>query len=413
MRISIKSRKRIKNILIGLVYILIFSGIIGYFSYLVILSYYTPNTYRSYSIYIRTDDDFFEYGFPGSGTQSDPYLIENYTILTSAQNAISISGVSKYVIIRNNFLHSEERVIEILSISSNRIKVINNTCVGSVYHAWGENNGIHVYNTDGCYIYNNTCLNLVKGIRLSSSNNCTIKNNHLENNGINIEISSCSNINIENNSLIVYKEVGGYYGHSSLSISDCTNINIEMNVFVNSGLYIYGNNASSFIVQDNLINGLELGFFVNEKNLDINSSFIFGQLFFINCNNSIIRDQEIRTTNYGIILINCLNISISSCNCSNNFHGGIGLKYSENITITNSTFNYNHAGTSVSYSNTITLFNNTYNNNGIGTYASYSNTIILLNNTFTNNRYGIYSYNSDCTYNQNYFFNNTYDVYTS
>lgn len=411
--ISIKKRKKIKSKLIGLVYILIVSGILGYFGYLVILPFFPPKIDRSDNIYIRTDDDFLVYRFPGSGTENDPYIIENYKILTSAEFAIYIHGVSKYVIIRNNFLHSQEINIAIGSVCSNTIKIINNTCVGSVYSTWAWSMGISIYDTDGCYIYNNTCLNLYRGIKLYNCSNCIIINNHLKNNDQNIQIDSCSNINIENNSLIVYKQVGGYYCHESLYIGYCTNINIKMNVFENSGLYIYESNASSFIVKDNLVNGFELGYFVDEINLEINSLSIFGQLFFINCNNSIIKDQEIKATNYGIFLINCLNINISSCNCSYNFCRGIGLGYSENITIINSTFSNNYYGISVSSSNTVILFNSTFSNNNIGTLVSYSNNINLFNNTFNNNEVGIYSYHSDCIYTQNYFFNNTDDVIVS
>ena len=91
-------RKKIKSLVYGIVYVLIISGIIGYFGYLVDLSTNTTTIYRSQRIYIRSNNDFIKYGFPGSGTQTDPYIIENYTILTPGRydiSAISIGGVSK------------------------------------------------------------------------------------------------------------------------------------------------------------------------------------------------------------------------------------------------------------------------------------------------------------------------------
>ncbi|MFX1323253.1 MAG: NosD domain-containing protein [Promethearchaeota archaeon] len=391
-------RKKIKNQIYGIVYFIIISGIIGYFCYLGVLSTYPSKKYPSHGIYINSDNDLLEYGFPGSGTQSDPYIIEGYTILNYyAPYAIHIEAVSKFVIIQNNFLQAGGNAIEVILVGSHTIKIINNTCVGYLYSWEPHHTGLGIYNTDGCYICNNTCLNFYEGIELSHCDNCIIINNQLKDNGRNIVISSCSNINIANNSLIVYQKGGGYYYrtflyyHDSLYIGDCKNISIKMNTFENSGLYFYNTNASSLNVQDNLVNGFELGYFIDENNLEINSSSIFGQLFFINCTNSIIRNQEIRASNNGIILINCLNFTISFCNCSNDFRGGISLRNSEKITISNSTFDNNDAGATV----------------------SYSDNIIILHNNFSNNIYGIYLIDSNCTYNENYFYNNTYDVRVS
>ncbi|MCG3217292.1 MAG: hypothetical protein KAS63_11225, partial [Candidatus Heimdallarchaeota archaeon] len=42
-------------------------------------------------ILIDSDDDFITYGFPGNGTEINPYIIENYNIITTTENGISIS----------------------------------------------------------------------------------------------------------------------------------------------------------------------------------------------------------------------------------------------------------------------------------------------------------------------------------
>lgn len=361
-------RKKRKNLVFGLVYVLIISGIIGYFSYLGLMSTQLSKKYPSYGILIFSDSDFLKYDLPGSGTQTDPYIIENYSILTSEHSAIQIERVTKYVIIRNNYLRSRVSALEIEDSVGSRIKIINNTCVGSVYPTADDYCGIYIYNSDGCFIYNNTFLNLDTGIDLHVSDNCSIIHNHFENQRINIIIVGSRKVNIENNSLILYEQVEGPYYHESLYIFNSKNISIKKNTIENGGLIFHETNASSLIVQDNLVNGFELGYFIDETYLEINSSTLFGQLFFINCNNSIIRNQEIRTTNEGISLINCLNFNISFCN-----------------------FSDNHFGVS----------------------ASYSNNINLVNNTFMSNMFGIYLHNSNCTYNQNNFYNNTYNVYTS
>ncbi|MHA1592658.1 MAG: hypothetical protein ACTSUP_09320, partial [Candidatus Heimdallarchaeaceae archaeon] len=40
-------------------------------------------------IEIITDDNFTDYGFPGSGTDVDPYIIQEYNITTTSGSGIS------------------------------------------------------------------------------------------------------------------------------------------------------------------------------------------------------------------------------------------------------------------------------------------------------------------------------------
>ncbi len=52
-------------------------------------------------IIIMNDWDFKNYNFTGEGSESNPYVIENYNITTTKDYAIYISSTSKYFIIRN------------------------------------------------------------------------------------------------------------------------------------------------------------------------------------------------------------------------------------------------------------------------------------------------------------------------
>ena len=55
-------------------------------------------------IYIDEDSDFIDYGFPGNGTLSDPYLLQDMTLSENSTtlSSIRIEDTTKYFIISNN-----------------------------------------------------------------------------------------------------------------------------------------------------------------------------------------------------------------------------------------------------------------------------------------------------------------------
>ena len=56
------------------------------------------------SISITEDAGFDTYGFPGTGDSSDPYIIENYEIITGDEYGIYITGTTMSFIIRNCYV---------------------------------------------------------------------------------------------------------------------------------------------------------------------------------------------------------------------------------------------------------------------------------------------------------------------
>ena len=50
----------------------------------------------SLPIIITNDSNFTDYGFPGNGTLSNPYRIENLNITTNASSGIEIINTSKF-----------------------------------------------------------------------------------------------------------------------------------------------------------------------------------------------------------------------------------------------------------------------------------------------------------------------------
>ena len=59
----------------------------------------------SNTITIDSDSDFINYGFPGSGTTEDPYLIQRLNITASSGDLIAIHNTQVFFIIRTNYLY--------------------------------------------------------------------------------------------------------------------------------------------------------------------------------------------------------------------------------------------------------------------------------------------------------------------
>ncbi len=124
-------------------------------------------------IEIICDANFTDYGFPGSGTEIDPYVIEGYTITITAYGyyGILVYNVTKHFIIQHCFIEYAFSGIHIESISVGTAIINNNTCVSSNYA------GIYLSDSSNSTIVNNTCLSNYVGIELHNSENCSIEKN--------------------------------------------------------------------------------------------------------------------------------------------------------------------------------------------------------------------------------------------
>ncbi len=206
---------------------------------------------------IITDDTNFTI-FPGSGTPSDPYIIENYEIVTVEDNSIFVNGTTKNFIIRNCYLNSFQSAIQISHVSENTVKLETNICVSS-------GNGIRIFKSPEVYISNNNCSNNVGyGITIDNSNSSSIEQNFCINNGdsgINIYESVevfVSNNTIENSlvkSLIIYNSENCLIQNNSFKDTDKHHVYVSMSSFYNTfqynifynttdwfGVYIVGSN---------------------------------------------------------------------------------------------------------------------------------------------------------------------------
>jgi parallel beta-helix repeat protein len=147
------------------------------------------------SIYINGNDNFtLANGVTsGSGTENDPYIIENWAIGASINNQIEISSTSAYFIIRNCLVENG------LGIH------FHNATNGGIDNIAVNNDfGIYLYQSDDAVISNNIVKDSSSyGIALGYSNNATISNNTVSNNHASdgIELNYSNNATIDNNTV--------------------------------------------------------------------------------------------------------------------------------------------------------------------------------------------------------------------
>jgi len=131
---------------------------------------------------IDSDDDFLAYGFNGTGTANDPYIIENYEI----NGGIDIRFVSKCFIIRNCLLKSSSIGIYLYNVSINEAIIQNVYCENNTYGIWFKNvDGVTITNST---IYrSSTC-----GITFTLCYHCSVYNSRIIESDIGIECDCSS-----------------------------------------------------------------------------------------------------------------------------------------------------------------------------------------------------------------------------
>jgi parallel beta-helix repeat protein len=143
---------------------------------------------------ISSDSDFVTHGFPGEGSEGNPYVIENYNIESeNSTSAIFITGTTAHFTIKNCYFEHAAIGIEIRNIAPYSAHITDNICIGST----DMSISILTEDSKGFLIRNNTCSSLGQGIRIIWSNSMTIQENKISNcnqQGINIHHSHSNNI---------------------------------------------------------------------------------------------------------------------------------------------------------------------------------------------------------------------------
>ncbi|MHA1816803.1 MAG: right-handed parallel beta-helix repeat-containing protein [Candidatus Heimdallarchaeaceae archaeon] len=154
-------------------------------------------------IRIYYNSNFTDYGFPGEGTNSNPYRIESLEIAESEiVKGIVIRDITSHFIIQYCYIDTFDDAILIGNTSSATGFVYNNTIVNS------NRRGMRVIDSPSITIVGNQILNCYEaGIYITSSPNSFIKENKISGldqllGGSNLFVESSPYIIIHNNEII-------------------------------------------------------------------------------------------------------------------------------------------------------------------------------------------------------------------
>ncbi|MFW9820122.1 MAG: nitrous oxide reductase family maturation protein NosD, partial [Candidatus Thorarchaeota archaeon] len=348
----------------------------------------------------------------GSGTRSDPYIIEGLTIDGEGSGSciqIKNSKVFFQIVnctIINSGYNDYDAGIKLSNVSNSQI--LTNNC------SLNKENGILLIKSSNNKILGNNVDNNFIGISFNKSYDNTITENLVNENYLGILLNECCNITIKGNLMnkCGLRISGSLYESSSHNI-DVTNLvngkilyyyanNIELkpNNFSNPGQVILANCSDSLISFLNLSNAsnppLSLYYcnnnIISENNLYNNNR---EGIFLYYCNNNTILGNNIDNNRAGIYLYNCNNNTISGNNLCNNYYSGIYFYNCNNNIILENIANGNHFyGLTLSNSQNNIIYRNSANNNHIGIYLASNNFGRIMRNNITNNYYGIYLYDS-------------------
>ena len=270
------------------------------------------------NIVILNDEDFVAYGFPGDGTLSNPYRIENYDITTSFGIGVYIYNTTKNFLVSNCLVSAIDYGIVITDIISGDIIIENNTCANHNFE------GIYVWNSTNIKITENVCYENRNGIRADHADYLEIMNNYCYDNGGSIYLIHVSHALISDNTML----------NGGIRISYVEYSIIERNVVVN---YDYSGIDMSWgghnrIVSNYCTKGVFGIITEGTQNVTIlenecsenNQDGIFSR----NTDDSVILNNYCtRNNESGIRIVTSLNISVTENICTENKNTGIYTYY--------------------------------------------------------------------------------------
>ena len=323
------------------------------------------------------------YSWPGTGTQDDPYIIENmiinYTKSFPYKNALDIEFTSVYFILRNNIFQSIYDGGVSFYVVYNAL-IINNTSSNN------GKSGFEFTNVGNLAIINNTaCFNKETGFLLSYADKTSIIGNIANNNtlfGLS-QGDSYNNINILNNTF----NFNGQNGIELYRIREY-NISIEDNIVQFNGQNgIYCVTCNNIKLANNTISS-------NNQN-GIYFSYL-GTFYSENENNEIFKNTIAFNKLNGILLESEINDTIDQNFLFENVEYGINDQ-SQNVCIFGNTFINNSHNTSQAKG---FVQSSDWSFNNIGNYWSDYNGTDNDNNGIGDEPYSIEGLNNKTLFDQ-------------
>jgi parallel beta-helix repeat protein len=329
-------------------------------------------------IEIISNDNFTDYGFPGDGTETNPYRIEDLYIDLESGYGIFVEYVTMHFVIQNCLIEGASNAIYLHGVSWN-----------------------------SCRVEHNILNDVEKGIHIESVTNGTFLNNTINANYIGIEVDGSGYVALINNT------ISDTY-NSGIYIDDGGTI-VTGNKLYNSGIHLSTQTLFTFGVMDtltianNTVNDKPIIFFKNLDDIIVSSADNYGQIFLYNCQRATISHQELNNCTDGIQASRCDNMTVHDCLFFYNDFSSIDIYDSDFLYVHNCDFRYNTYDAAIDlYACHNALF---FDNNFEKVYAlliQASDNVQVMGNDFFNVTHALYTqYTNNLTFNENWILEST------
>ncbi|MGM0510214.1 MAG: right-handed parallel beta-helix repeat-containing protein, partial [Thermoplasmatota archaeon] len=260
-------------------------------------------------IRINSDTGFSTGGYSGSGTQANPYIIEDLDIdARGADSCIYIGNTTAYFTVKNNYLHNS-------SIANLHL---NNVTNGMIYRnniSEGVNRGVFFNNSHYNYIMNNNVTQDQRGMWLDYSENNTIEGNSVYNCSSHGIILVKENKNNEITGNEIFENSYGLQMGLGLDGNSEENI-VHHNEFSNNtyGVYMRAGCNHNIFHNNTIVNSTDGGIFQYQVHNE----------FYDNTIENNLDGFQLRNSNWNIIKRNKIN---------NNVEDGVWIWGSNNNTV--------------------------------------------------------------------------------
>src|SRR6266568_3688590 len=345
----------------------------------------------------------------GSGTASDPYVIEGWNITSSGTTGISISNTDASFVIRNVYINHlsggsgspTPYGINMTNVSSGAIddsRVYNYYDLSIVMNLVSDvvvNNVIAMPST--ILVTNSTHVEVsystAEHIDIEASSDVQVSNN-----AHNIDISYSTNVTITNNqSNIPGLKIGVAYS---------SNITISGNSYACDCVPVIVENSNHVTIIGNNLNGNEFDAvvnFVNSDFIDVSDNTVsgdsYGGIVLSTCHDVSIENNHVSTYGNNLVPLSGGEVGISGCkivNISNNTLAPTYYRYpytppllkvsfSSDLTVSGNNLSNAITAVSILNSSNATITGNTLQSNAQGLILNNTANIQVFHNNFLNN----------------------------
>ena len=397
------------------------------------------------SVLITSNTDFVIQGWPGDGSETNPYVLEWLRILSTG-DCIRIYDTTVHFTISHCIMTSSGTSA---NGSGVLLQNVTNGQVASCEIA-SKSYGIIAGRMDSCALSNNTILSSEIGIAVDFSTDCLIENNVVDDDSLGATITDSAYCLLRNNSL-------GWIVLQWTSHCELVDNRLGPHGIENRG----GGGLADWLheVDGNTVNGRPLGYFVDLMEQTIDAS-LYAQIVIVRsshldvingdftglyagiqiayssfvsvsntqaCGNLWSGAQIVRSNSCalsycvfsenggpGVSLESALNCAVVDCALDRNVDNGIMVIDSHNCTLArNSLLENGHAGIDVEYSSMCTISDNTgRDNTGCGIRLRTAQECNVKANTLFSNERGISLEESmECMISYNVISDNGYGVF--